>query len=126
MRIEFGNVALDAPDPLALAEFYGRLLGWRIFRSDPMWVTLGPADGSGPGLCFAAEPRYRRPVWPSTVDDQQMMLHLDFGVDDLDAAVAHALSAGAELAEFQPQDDVRVFFDPVGHPFCLYIDPDLL
>jgi len=24
------------------------------------------------------------------------------------------------LAEFQPQDDVRVLFDPSGHPFCLF------
>jgi hypothetical protein len=26
-----------------------------------------------------------------------------------------------ELAEFQPQDDVRVYLDPAGHPFCLYV-----
>ena len=24
-----------------------------------------------------------------------------------------------ELADFQPQDDVRVLLDPDGHPFCL-------
>ena len=24
------------------------------------------------------------------------------------------------LARFQPQADVRVFYDPDGHPFCLY------
>jgi hypothetical protein len=29
---------------------------------------------------------------------------------------------GAELACHQPQDDVRVLLDPVGHPFCLYLD----
>ena len=28
------------------------------------------------------------------------------------------------LAEFQPQDDVRVFYDPDGHPFCLYAHAD--
>jgi hypothetical protein len=34
--------------------------------------------------------------------------------------VEHAVSLGATVAEFQPQDDVRVMLDPAGHPFCLY------
>jgi hypothetical protein len=48
------------------------------------------------------------------------MMHLDFEVVDLAAAVAHALELGAEEAQFQPQDTVRVLLDPAGHPFCLY------
>jgi hypothetical protein len=50
------------------------------------------------------------------------MLHLDFEVVDLEAAVAHALELGAEEAAYQPQDNVRVMLDPAGHPFCLYTD----
>jgi Glyoxalase-like domain len=50
------------------------------------------------------------------------MLHLDILVDDLGTAGAHALAAGATLADFQPQDDVRVYLDPAGHPFCLFLD----
>jgi hypothetical protein len=50
-----------------------------------------------------------------------MQLHLDLEVDDLDQAVAHAIEAGAELPEFQPQERVRVMLDPDGHPFCLYL-----
>ncbi len=49
-----------------------------------------------------------------------MQLHLDLQVDDLELAAEHATQAGATLADFQPQDDVRVFLDPVGHPFCLF------
>jgi len=26
------------------------------------------------------------------------------------------------LADFQPQEDVRVCLDPAGHPFCLYTE----
>jgi hypothetical protein len=37
-----------------------------------------------------------------------------------EAAGAHAVAAGAALAEFQPQDDVRVYLGPAGHPFCLF------
>jgi hypothetical protein len=53
-----------------------------------------------------------------------MMLHLDLAVDDVELAVAEAIEAGATLAAFQPQDDVRVMLDPDGHPFCLYLDAD--
>jgi len=50
------------------------------------------------------------------------MLHLDIQVDDLDAAVEHAVAAGARLADHQPQERVRVMLDPAGHPFCLFLD----
>ena len=63
---------------------------------------------------------YVRPVWPAPPGSQQMMLHLDFEVTDLEAEVARAVALGAELPEHQPQDDVRVLLDPAGHPFCLY------
>jgi hypothetical protein len=46
-------------------------------------------------------------------------MHFDVQADDLDAAVADAESLGAQLAEVQPQANVRVMFDPDGHPFCL-------
>ena len=47
-------------------------------------------------------------------------MHLEIEVEDLAAAVADAVAAGATLAEHQPQDDVRVCLDPAGHPFCLF------
>jgi hypothetical protein len=48
-------------------------------------------------------------------------MHLDIEVDDLEAADAHAVAAGAVLADYQPQEDVRVYLDPAGHPFCLWV-----
>jgi hypothetical protein len=51
-----------------------------------------------------------------------MMIHLDIEVDDLERETARAVAEGARLAEFQPQDDVRVLLDPAGHPFCLYTE----
>ena len=59
-------------------------------------------------------------MWPSIAGAQQSMEHLDIEVDDLDAAVEWALAVGATLADYQPQDDVRVCLDPAGHPFCLF------
>ncbi len=50
-----------------------------------------------------------------------MSVHLDIQVHDLAEAGAHAEKAGATLADFQPQEDVRVYLDPDGHPFCLFL-----
>lgn len=111
---------LGATDPRELAEFYQRLLGWPVGADEPDWVTLRP-PGGGPGLSFQAEPGHVRPAWPPRPGEQQMMMHLDIEVGDLAAAGAHAEAAGAVLADFQPQDDVRVYIDPAGHPFCLWI-----
>ena len=120
-RMTLTSTVLDAPDAGVLARFYQELLGWPIATDEPDWVTLRPAAG-GPGLSFAGEgEKYLRPTWPATADEQQMMMHLDIEVDDLDAAGETAIRAGATLAEFQPQDDVRVYLDPAGHPFCFWI-----
>lgn len=114
------GVVFDAPDPRALADFYRRLLGWEVSADEPDWVKIVP-PGGGAGLSFQTESRYVRPVWPAGPGDQQMQVHLDIGVDDLDAAGREAVRAGAVLADHQPQEDVRVYLDPVGHPFCLFL-----
>ena len=114
-------VTLNSPDPPALARFYGQLLGWEIATEEPGWVTLRQPDG-GIELGFHIEDHYVPPVWPSKSGEQLMMMHLELRVDDLAAGCAHAKACGATLAEFQPQDDVRVHLDPDGHPFCLYLD----
>jgi len=56
-------------------------------------------------------------VWPSGLtpaDD----VSLDIEVDDLAVAGAHAVASAPSWPKFQPQDDVQVYMDPAGHPFC--------
>ncbi len=113
---------IGAPDARELAAFYRDLLGWAIRTDEPDWVTLA-APGGGAGLSFQAETGQVPPAWPAEPGDQQMMMHLDIEVEDLAAASEHATACGATLAGFQPQDNVRVFLDPAGHPFCLWV-PD--
>ena len=120
-RFSLATVVLDCPDAHALADFYSRLLGWEVTQREPDWVLLRCPTG-GTGLSFQSEAWYRPPVWSEEPGEQTKMLHLDFLVDDLDAAGAHALEAGAVLASYQPQDDVRVYLDPAGHPFCLFVE----
>ncbi|MFM6850836.1 MAG: VOC family protein [Terrabacter sp.] len=116
------GVVLDAPRASDLARFYQRLLGWTLFTDEQDWATLAPSEPGGYNLGFQTEPNYVRPVWPSRPGAPIMMMHLDIEVDDLDEGMAFAVEAGAEVAPFQPQDDVRVMLDPAGHPFCLYVD----
>jgi len=120
-RMTLSGIVLDSPDAGSLADFYRRLLGWTVEQDEPGWVKLRSPDG-GPGLSFQTETQYARPTWPAGPGDQQMSVHLDIRVDDLEAAGAHAVAEGATLADYQPQDDVRVYLDPAGHPFCLFLN----
>lgn len=119
-RLTLTTVNIGAPKPGELARFYARLLGWEIRDEEQHWVILR-APGGGVTLSFQTEQFYTRPVWPAGPSDQQMMMHLEVRVEDLEAAVAHAIACGATLAEYQPQQDVRVCLDPAGHPFCLWL-----
>ncbi|MGW9247273.1 VOC family protein [Streptomyces sp. S063] len=121
--LALSSTVLDAPDAKELAGFYRRLLGWEPVQEEPGWVKLLP-PGGGSGLGFQTSKPYVPPVWPASPGDQLTMLHLDFEVADLESAVAHAVAEGATPAEFQPQRDVRVMFDPVGHPFCLFVNEE--
>ena len=118
--LTLSGVVLDSPDAGELAAFYRRLLGWAVEEDEPDWVRLRSPAG-GPGLSFQTESRYVRPVWPAGPGDPQMSAHLDIAVEDLALAGEHAIAAGAVLADYQPQDDVRVYLDPAGHPFCLAV-----
>ena len=113
---------LGTPDPRGLARFYARLLGWPIRDDEPEWATLRPADG-GTGLSFQLECDHVPPVWPPEPGTQQMQQHLDIEVDDLPAACALAEEAGAVRIGGHTDDaeDVRVYRDPAGHPFCPFV-----
>jgi hypothetical protein len=119
-RFTLAATTLDAPNAHELAQFYQGLLGWPMRKDGPGWVEIAPPDGTA-GLSFQTEPLFTRPRWPATSAEQQMMMHLDIEVTDLASAVEHALALGATVADFRPQDEVRVLCDPAGHPFCLFV-----
>jgi len=123
-RIAVTTTTLSSPNPRRLAEFYQTLLGWERGSDEHGWVTIGPADG-GHRLGFHVDEAYQPPVWPSRPDEPPMQVHLEIATDDLPAAVAIVVEAGANQADVQPQDDVRVMLDPDGHPFCLFLWPDM-
>ncbi len=123
-KTDWWGVVLEAPDGPALAGFYSQLLGWPIAKIDDPNGSAIQVPGTSSYLAFNTSEGYVAPQWPAADGQQQMMLHIDIAVDDLAAAVADAVELGARVADFQPQDDVRVLLDPAGHPFCLYLDSE--
>jgi predicted enzyme related to lactoylglutathione lyase len=117
-------INIDVPDLGPAIEFYRAALGVelkRIIDGDVAELSgasstiylLQKAEGSPPKKS-AAEGRRYAPHWTP--------VHVDFVVDDVDAAAKRALSAGAR------QESGRVdwmgskcitFSDPFGHGFCL-------
>ncbi|MCM2390097.1 VOC family protein [Streptomyces albipurpureus] len=115
-----GAVALDCPDPTALAGFYQQILGGEIEPSDtePDWVEL---VGAGSALlAFQEAPGHIPPKWPS--EDGSQQFHLDLMVPDLDAGEEQVLALGAKVLDNEDKSRTwRVYADPAGHPFCLCV-----
>jgi catechol 2,3-dioxygenase-like lactoylglutathione lyase family enzyme len=131
------QVVLDATDARELAEFYRRLLGLTYRpgdeppapgRPDPQgqdWLVLRNAGGTQ--VAFQQVPALPKATWPEGPVPQQ--LHLDLGVPtkaELDAQHERALALGARLLEDDadnPAEPLRVYADPAGHPFCIFVAP---
>ena len=127
---------LDCPDARALAEFYRELLGLRYRAGDEPpaagqpdprgrdYLALRDRDGR-PCLAVAQVPDFTGVTWPGGQHPQQ--LHLDLtvtGTAELDAQHERALALGARLLadrSADPQEPLRVYADPAGHPFCIFV-----
>lgn len=124
--LQLTSITISCPAPRELAEFYARLLDGEVTASEPAqpseparagWAQIAAGDLR---VNFEYERHWTAPTWPAVAGHQTATQHLDIYVADLSAATEWALACGAALAAEQPQDDVRVLFDPAGHPFCLF------
>jgi hypothetical protein len=132
------QVVLDCTDARLLAEFYRQLLGFRYRPGDEpppaghpdpqaeRWLGLrDPARQLT--VAFQPVPALPRATWPEGPVPQQ--LHLDLTVTtkaDLDTQHDRALALGAQLLRDlsdDPEEPLRVYADPAGHPFCIFVAP---
>ncbi len=116
-HIELKAVTIDCSDAARLAEFYAEFTGGRVtpLDDDNEFVRVSMAGGD---VRFQSVNSYTPPQWPGQEHPQQA--HLDFGVDDVEAAVKRAEKLGAIPAIEQPDaEHYMVMTDPEGHPFCL-------
>lgn len=130
------QIVLDTTDARASAEFWRQLLGlvYRPGHEPPLpgqddaagrdWLNLFEPDAS-PCLAFQQVAELAATTWPDPTVPQQ--LHLDLMVDhveELDVVHEQVRSLGGGL-RFDRSDDpaepLRVFVDPGGHTFCVFV-----
>ena len=132
------QVVLDCTDARGLAEFYRHLLGFRYRPGDEPpaagdadprgrdWLVLEDAGGQA-RLAFQQVAELPPATWPEGPYPQQ--LHLDLTVPtaaDLDVQHDRVLALGARLLQDRaddPEEPIRVYADPAGHPFCVFVAP---
>jgi hypothetical protein len=133
---ELRQVVLDCTNARMLAEFYRRLLGLRYRpgdeppatgEPDPLgqdWLVLQDAAGSA-RVAFQQVAALPEVTWPEGPVPQQ--LHLDLTVPttaELDIQHERALALGARQlcdGSNDPEEPLRVYADPAGHPFCIFV-----
>ncbi len=117
-------INIDVPDIAAAEAFYGSAFGLSVARRyDAEFVELGSANlrvfllqkdaGTTIGPAGGDKRRYARHWSP---------LHFDVVVNDLEAASARAVAAGAVVEEgttMHRYGRLAMFADPFGHGFCL-------
>ena len=136
MSLHLRQVVLDTTDARRAAEFWRQLLGL-VYREgheapgpgadDPDgrdWLNLRRPDGT-PLLAFQQVSSLPRSTWPD--DEVPQQLHLDLTVADraeLDAVHVRVLELGGALRldrSEDPEEPLRVYADPDGHPFCVFV-----
>jgi hypothetical protein len=131
------HTVLDGTDIRTLAEFYRQLLSlvYRPGHEPPPpgeddacardWLVL--RNPNGPPLAFQHVDELPRATWPDIRVPQQ--LHLDMtvpSVEEMDVQHQRVLGLGGELlhdATDDPEEPLRVYADPAGHPFCIFVWP---
>jgi hypothetical protein len=133
---ELLQVVLDSTDARALAEFYRQLLGLRYRPGDEPpadgepdpagqdWLVLRDTSSAN-RVAFQQVAELPEATWPEGPHPQQ--LHLDLMVPtaaDFEASHERALGLGARLLNDRsddPEEPLRVYADPAGHPFCIFV-----
>ncbi|MBV9324426.1 MAG: VOC family protein [Chloroflexi bacterium] len=132
------QVVLDTTNARELAEFYRELLGYTYRAGDEPpaanqpdprgreWLVIQDANMTS-RIAFQQVDKLPRSTWPADGIPQQ--LHLDLSVPsiavfDLQHQRAQALGATLVLDRSKDeQEPLRVYADPAGHPFCIFVLP---
>ncbi|MEU7057182.1 VOC family protein [Streptomyces sp. NPDC046197] len=113
-----GVVVLDCAEPEKLAVFYKEFLQAEEIGATANLVEIRGADGMR--MAFRRDANATPPSWPRP--ENSLQAHLDFLVEDLDAAERRVVELGGRLLEAKdapgPYEE-RGCSDPAGHSFTL-------
>ncbi|REE98526.1 VOC family protein [Thermomonospora umbrina] len=111
MASSWNWLVVDCADPRRLAEFWARVLEFKILDEDDESVALGLDTSTFPKILFLRVPE------PKTVKNR---LHMDLSPDDQAAEVERILALGARRADIgQGEESWVVLADPEGNEFCV-------
>ena len=116
------SVTLECTFVKELADFYSQLLDWPVMEESPERVVV-QAPETGVQIVIVYAEHYVPPMYPSQPERQQMMMCLDFCVNqhDYPEMIGYAEVLGARVVESSllMQDNRTVLLDPAGHPFII-------
>ena len=106
------SVVVECDEPVRLADFWCRVLGYEVVDQSDDIVDIAPNAGAFPGIEFIRSAGHER---------RTSSLHLDLNPDDQDAEVARLIALGAQRIDVgQPPDASWVVLaDPEGNAFCV-------
>ena len=113
MGARLTEIVVDAADPVGLAEFWARVLGWERTGSDDDAVEIADPARGGPTLVFVPVPEAKA---------GKNRIHLDVSPTgcDQDEELARLHALGAVDADVGQGDQTWfVLADPEGNEFCL-------
>ncbi|MFD5623637.1 VOC family protein [Streptomyces yangpuensis] len=87
--------AWNCDDPKAMADFYHQLTGWQIMAVEDTHTMIGTEQQM---MVFARQDGFKAPNWPADT----LTFHLDFRVEDTEAAGVQLVKAGRTKPDFQP------------------------
>jgi predicted enzyme related to lactoylglutathione lyase len=114
MTSQLYTVTLDAAEPRQLADFWSKMLDYKVVYDSAEEVAIEKADESGPAVLFVRVPDEKA---------GKNRMHFDLNPDDQAAEVERALSLGATHVEIGQERDPdvtwKVLADPEGNEFCI-------
>ena len=114
MPSRISSIAIDAAEPRVIADFWCRVLDWRVIDEEDGVISIGPADGSWPTIDVISVPEKK---------SVKNRLHLDLRADGTSTAeeLQRLLDLGARRTDVGQGPGVSwvVLSDPEGNEFCL-------
>jgi predicted enzyme related to lactoylglutathione lyase len=109
-------VAIDAVDPVQVADFWCDVLGWEVAESEAEGVSIASRDGSSPAIDVCRVPEGK---------SIKNRLHFDLRAQGVtrDEELQRLLGLGARRIDVGQAPDVSwvVLADPEGNEFCLLL-----